>query len=125
MGSPSNQTRNKRQLVISIDGNISSGKSTLVSHLSDFIPQLNYQVESVPEPLEKWCNMKGHNLLDLFYQDPKRNNFIFQHYVQLTRLMDLRKVKSNTTLENGYFGKISILERSLQNNRLGLVRSST
>jgi deoxyadenosine/deoxycytidine kinase len=55
--------------------------------------------------------MKGFNLLELFYQEPKKYNFLFQHYVQLTRLMDT--IKSSES----HIPKIRIMERSLQNNR--------
>jgi len=75
-------------------------------------------VESIPEPLGKWMDMKGHNLLDLLYKDTSKNNFMFQHYVQLTRLIDTVNIsKANTKGEENYQGKITIMERSLQNNR--------
>ncbi|CAG7834567.1 unnamed protein product [Allacma fusca] len=78
------------------------------------------QLEVIPEPLEKWCDMKGHNLLKLFYENPKKTNFLFQHYVQLTRLMDtIKKLKSQgNDFDFGNNGaRVRIMERSLQNNR--------
>ena len=102
-------------LTISVDGNISSGKSTLVSTLEDIFPKdFKYAVETVPEPLEKWTNLQGHNLLEMLYQDRTKNNFLFQHYVQLTRLMDtIRNSDENPELPDGFVGKIKIMERSL------------
>jgi hypothetical protein len=104
-------------IVVSVDGNISSGKSTLVSTLADLFPKdFNYAVETVPEPLEKWTNLKGFNMLDLLYKDTVKNNFMFQHYVQLTRLVDT--IKPCLQDENEEFlGKIRVIERSIQNNR--------
>jgi len=105
-------------LRISVDGNISSGKSTLVTTLVELLPkEMNFQVEIVPEPLDKWTNLKGHNLLDKLYKDVTKNNFMFQHYVQLTRLMDTVKSPDINSID-GYSGTVRIMERSLQNNRL-------
>ena len=60
------------------------------------------------EPINEWRNVQGHNLLMLTYADPKRWNFTFQHYVQLSRL-NLQSKKSEKAIQ--------IFERSLQNNR--------
>ena len=64
-----------------IEGNIGCGKSTL---LSQFENERNIQV--LPEPVEKWQNLSGCNLLQRLYENPKRWAFQFQNYVQLTRL---------------------------------------
>lgn len=108
-------------LTISVDGNISSGKSTLVAKLKDLFPSdFGFDVNLIPEPLEKWTDLKGHNLLGMFYEDTTKHNFMFQHYVQLTRLMETIKKpppevsqKQNTERK----GTVRIMERSLQNNR--------
>lgn len=36
------------------------------------------------EPVNKWRNVHGHNLLALFYEDPERWSMLLQSYVQLT-----------------------------------------
>lgn len=112
---------NNTVITISVDGNISSGKSTLVANLKELFPKnFNFQVELVPEPLEKWTNLRGHNLLGMFYEDLTKHNFMFQHYVQLTRLMEaIKKPEPITTGVDftGETGTVRILERSLQNNR--------
>jgi hypothetical protein len=111
------ETKPVKPLRISVDGNISSGKSTLVATLVDLFPkEHNYEVEIVPEPLGKWTNLHGFNLLDMLYKDVARNNFLFQHYVQLTRLMDTMG-GSGSDSKNGHTRRIRIMERSLQNNR--------
>lgn len=114
------QVNNRSVITISVDGNISSGKSTLVSNLKELFPNnFDFQVELVPEPLEKWTNLRGHNLLGMFYEDRVNNNFMFQHYVQLTRLMEAIKkpadLKGADAVDQK--GTVRILERSLQNNR--------
>jgi len=102
-----------RPFIVSVEGNIGSGKSTMLSYFEKF-----GDVELVPEPVGQWCDLNGHNLLAKLYEDPSRWSFQFQSYVQLTRLQLL---KSPTTF------KVKIVERSIQNNRfcfLELARKS-
>lgn len=40
----------------------------------------------VPEPVDKWKNVRGYNTLDLLYKDTSRWSLAFQSYVQLTML---------------------------------------
>ena len=46
------------KLTVCVEGNIGSGKSTLLNYFSSF-----NDVEVVPEPVDKWRNVKGLNLL--------------------------------------------------------------
>ena len=92
-----------RPFVVSIEGNIGSGKSTMLKYFEKF-----QDVELVPEPVAEWCNVGGHNLLGKLYEDPKRWSFQFQSYVQLTRLQLLKKQTDCS---------VKIIERSIQNNR--------
>ena len=84
---------------IIVEGNIGAGKTTF---LKPFMNQPN--IEVVPEPVEKWRNMHGHNLLDLFYQNPQRNSMLLQTYVQLTMVQNHTKPCSKP---------LRIMERSL------------
>merc|ERR1719273_1240883 len=93
----------KRPFVVSIEGNIGAGKSTMLKFFEKYS-----DVELIPEPVAQWCDVKGHNLLGKLYEDPKRWSFQFQSYVQLTRLQLLNKP---TTCS------VKIIERSIQNNR--------
>ncbi|XP_071519917.1 uncharacterized protein [Panulirus ornatus] len=68
-----------RPVVVCVEGNISSGKSTFLDYLSKFS-----DIEVVPEHIDGWRDLKGHNLLDLMYKDPGRWSYVFQSYVQLT-----------------------------------------
>ena len=43
------------------------------------------------EPVEKWRNLQGHNLLQKMYQDPKRWSFELQSYIQLTMVQEHMK----------------------------------
>jgi len=93
----------KKPFVVSIEGNIGAGKSTMLKFFENY-----KDVELIPEPVAQWCDVKGHNLLGKLYEDPKRWSFQFQSYVQLTRLQLLNKP---TTCS------VKIIERSIQNNR--------
>lgn len=97
----------KRPFRVSIEGNVGCGKSTLINYFKN-LPG----IEAKPEPINEWRNVQGHNLLMLTYADPKRWNFTFQHYVQLSRL-NLQTKKSEKAIQ--------IFERSLQNNRFCFV----
>lgn len=115
-GGRGKEGRNKPRnfLTLSIDGNISSGKSTLVASLAEALGAA-WTVEGVPEPLQKWVSVGGHNLLALLYQDTPRHNFLFQHYVQLTRLMDT--MEPPPPPRPATHGTLRLMERSIQNNR--------
>ena len=52
-------------------------------------------MDVVTEPVEEWRNVKGHNLLQLMYEDPSRWSMLFQSYVQLTMTQNhLQKLSS-------------------------------
>eukprot|EP00088_Acartia_fossae_P013466 TRINITY_DN1706_c0_g1_i2.p1 TRINITY_DN1706_c0_g1~~TRINITY_DN1706_c0_g1_i2.p1 ORF type:complete len:286 (-),score=74.45 TRINITY_DN1706_c0_g1_i2:261-1118(-) len=99
----SKMRENNRPFIVSIEGNIGSGKSTMLNYFNKF-----NDVELIPEPVKDWCDVNGHNLLGKMYEDPKRWSFQFQSYVQLTRLQLLKKPTNCS---------VKIIERSLQNNR--------
>lgn len=93
-----------RPFTVSIEGNIGSGKSTFLKHFASIPDVATYQ-----EPLWKWTDVGGHNLLGKMYEDTKRWGFLFQSYVQLTRL--------HIHLTNEQPAKVKLIERSLHNNR--------
>ena len=92
---------NTRPFTVVVEGNIGSGKTTFLEHFKKF----SDEVEILAEPVEKWRNAKGHNLLQMMYENPSRLNKIFgkkkysteysarwsltfQTYVQLTMLQN-------------------------------------
>ena len=72
----------KKPFTVLVEGNIGCGKTTFLQHFSE----LTDSVEVLKEPVEKWRNVRGHNLLQLMYKDPARWAMPFQSYVQLTML---------------------------------------
>ena len=59
-----------KPFVVSVEGNIGSGKSTMLQFYSEI-----EDVQLHPEPVEKWQNLNGHNLLEKLYSDPMRWSF--------------------------------------------------
>lgn len=95
-----------RPFRVSIEGNIGAGKSTLLEYFSK-----SPGIETYPEPVQLWRNLKGHNLLKLLYSDMKQWQNTFQSYVQLSRLkVQTSPPKYKTT-------HVQMFERSIQNNR--------
>lgn len=70
-----------RPFTVLVEGNIGCGKTTFLQYFSKF-----NNVEVLKEPVERWRNVDGHNLLQLMYEDPERYSMPFQSYVQLTML---------------------------------------
>ena len=73
--------------LILIEGNIASGKSTVVTALQ----QLKGfgKIQCILEPLDAWQNIRdssNENILDKFYKDMKRYCYTFQSYAFLTRV---------------------------------------
>ena len=83
--------------IFSIEGNIGSGKSTLVKLLSQFNPHYHF----LQEPVNIWKELKDsneNNILSEFYKDQNRYAYIFQNFAFITRITTLlaliAKVKS-------------------------------
>lgn len=92
-----------KPMTICVEGNIGSGKSTLLNFFTNF----DY-IEIVPEPVSTWQNVNGHNLLQMFYDNPQQHGYVFQSYAFHTMLKGHLKA-SNRNLK--------ILERSLFSSR--------
>lgn len=101
-----------RPRVLSLEGNIGVGKSTLLRLLR----QNNFL--TIDEPLSKWRGEeKGDgeeraNLLEMFYSDPKRWAFTFQSAAFLTRAQS-----AANTLRGADPNTAWILERSLHSDK--------
>ena len=101
-----------KSIVISIDGNIGSSKSTLLEYL-----RTNCQDEYVyvDEPLKKWDQIQdanGETILQKFYQDQSKYGFPFQTMALVSRLIAIRDAI------NANPGKVIISERSLYTDKL-------
>ena len=84
-------------LIISIDGNIGSGKSTILKHLRDRLTA-NKNYVFVDEPVKEWSKIEheGITILEKFYGNTEKYSFSFQMMAYITRLNMLKNaVKEN------------------------------
>jgi len=89
----------RRPFTVLVEGNIGSGKSTFLEHFQQIS-----EVERIPEPVDRWRDAGGFNLLQMMYEDPARWSLTFQTFVQLTMVENHTK---NTDKS------VKIMERSL------------
>lgn len=97
--------------IISLDGNIGVGKTTLLKTIKERFPQIMV----VEEPVDVWTTLKdaeGKNLLELFYGDKRRWAFSFQQAAMLSRLLLLQKA-----IAEAMPGQIILSERSVLTDR--------
>lgn len=102
--------------IISIEGNIGSGKSTLVRLLEAKYKTSN--IHFLCEPVDEWSKFvdeKNENILTKFYKDQEKYSFTFQIMAYISRLNKL-KMKIN---EFKYSNEknIIITERSLSTDK--------
>jgi deoxycitidine kinase len=108
-------------IVISIEGNIGGGKSTMLEHIKKLFPE--YHI--IDEPVDSWLGMideSGKSLLEHFYTDKKRWSYTFQNCAFITRFTAMNKaikdwqnecIKDPSQLQNNVF----ITERSVLTDR--------
>lgn len=94
-----------------IEGNIASGKSTIIELLKN---KLGDVAQVHCEPLHEWTNFCGENLLQQMYEDPRKNSFLFQTFVQYT----MAKIQFEEAPN-----KIKITERSLTSERFVFIEA--
>jgi len=84
--------------VISIDGNIGSGKSSFLSYLKEV--SNGQKIVFVDEPVEQWLQIRdgetGESIFEKFYQDKYKYSFSFQMMAFISRFSILKKaIKEN------------------------------
>ena len=80
--------------IFSLEGNIGSGKSTLVRLMKKRNPSFIYMLE----PVDEWNNIvdkSGENILTKFYRDQKKYSFSFQMMAYISRLAKLKRLVKN------------------------------
>lgn len=85
--------------MICIEGNIGAGKTTLIRYLQK---KTNYPI--LEEPIDKWINVNGVDLIKEYYSNPKRYAYHFQSHV----------IK---TLEQQHLMKPHVMERGLLSSK--------
>jgi len=98
--------------IYSIEGNIGSGKSTVIEQLkNENIPGVLF----LPEPVDIWSTIKdssGVTILEKYYQNPEKYAFSFQMMAYITRLSHLKNCIENVPQDT-----IIVTERCLYTDR--------
>ena len=98
--------------IISIEGNIGSGKSTLVKKLKAELSEEEYYF--VDEPVETWQSIQdtsGVNIINKFYGDQAKWAFSFQMMAYISRVSMLKRaIRENP-------GKIIVTERCVDTDK--------
>ena len=94
--------RLKSKFIFSIEGNIGSGKTTIIHHLQ----RLYKDVILVEEPVKDWQDIEGENLLKKKNEDLNRWGYSFEAYVLITKMNELTKFANSDK-------KIILIERCM------------
>lgn len=101
-------------IIVSIDGNIGSGKSTIVNLIKRTCSNMPRNIIILDEPVSIWDTIRdeeGTPILSNFYNDQHKYAFSFQILALSTRISILKKaIQENTN-------SIIITERNLQTDR--------
>lgn len=109
-------TSNISFTILSIEGNIGSGKTTLMANLREEYKN-NPCVIFLKEPVDEWANIKdanGKTILEKFYENQQAYSFAFQMMAYISRLNVLRQALKGLEPGNKY---TIITERSLNTDR--------
>ena len=104
-------------MIIYVEGNIGSGKSTFCNLLSEYFG-LEMEAESniILEPVNEWLTIvdeNGDSLLDNFYKNQEKWSFAFQLNCFISRINKIENSKNGSNGENGEDSKIYFIERSV------------
>lgn len=89
-----------------VEGNIGAGKSTFLKILANYL-----DICPVFEPNQRWQDVDGDNLLDLFYKDTPRWAYTFQSYAFVSRT-----ISHEQTIKAAQ-QSVLVLERSVFSDR--------
>jgi len=103
-------------LIVSVEGNIGSGKSTLIGRLKQTLKTIgDIPIIYIDEPVRVWntiMDKKGNNIIKRYYEDQKKFAFQFQMMAYITRITQLRKATQQ------YGGRcIIVSERSIETDK--------
>jgi deoxyadenosine/deoxycytidine kinase len=100
--------------IISIEGNIGSGKSTILKCLKFLLIENGHEIIFLQEPVSEWEKIKDKNgitILSKFYENQEKYSFAFQMMAYISRLSILKD-----TIKQ-YPNAIIITERCLNTDR--------
>jgi len=103
-------------IIISIEGNIGSGKSSVIKELKKKYKQFYY----LEEPVDSWTSVKddnGKTILDLFYGDNTRWAYTFQNLAYITRVKQILAIKDKyeyIVMERSIFTDRNVFARIME-----------
>jgi deoxyadenosine/deoxycytidine kinase len=103
----------QQPILISVEGNIGTGKSTLLEYLKIHFNS-NITIGYLEEPVNEWNKIKdktGHTILEKYYTDQTKYGFAFQMMAYISRLSILKAALNERKYD------IIITERSLFTDR--------
>jgi deoxyadenosine/deoxycytidine kinase len=107
-----NNKQRKSPLIISIEGNIGTGKSTLIEKVQACFTEKypGVKIGYIPEPVDVWTSVtdtNGMTILEKYYGDQHKYAFTFQMMAYISRLSIIRKALKEQDTD------IIIMERSI------------
>jgi deoxyguanosine kinase len=103
--------------IISIDGNIGSGKSSIIKYFKKYYEDnssdFNQKICFLQEPVDIWntiTDLEGKTMIEIFYSDPNNYAFAFQMMAYISRLSTIKNA-----LKENY--DIIITERCVNTDR--------
>jgi deoxyadenosine/deoxycytidine kinase len=100
--------------LVCVEGPIAAGKTTILKHFQEKVTDIEgFQLVFIDEPIARWTNIAGKNLLNLFYGNQERWSFTFQVEAFMSRV---HIVEEEMEKHRGV-DTIFILERSWVNDR--------
>jgi deoxyadenosine/deoxycytidine kinase len=110
------ESHNKRiPKIVSIEGNIGAGKSTLIQALRErYIQGKDRIIVILEEPVEIWNTVEedGETLLEKFYKDPVKHGFTLQTMIYTTVYNQI-----NNAIKEYPKAEVIVCERSLQSSK--------
>lgn len=101
--------------IFTVEGNIGSGKSTLVKKLKKIFHYLdNIKIIFLDEPVSVWESIKdksGKNIIEKYYENQKKYAFSFQMMAYISRIHQIKEILDNNN------NVIIISERSVFTDR--------
>ena len=100
-------------IFISVEGNIGSGKSTVMKYLKQYFNN-EKRIIFLEEPVDLWMHItdsNGKNMLEKYYADTKNYAFAFQMMAYISRISQIKKVLETTNAD------IIVSERSVHTDK--------
>ena len=107
-------------MIIYIEGNIGTGKSTFVDKLASYLPnltELNVDPKLILEPVDEWLkttDSDGQHILQKFYGDQTKWAFTFQMNSFISRV---KRIQDEMFINDNGKEKMAFVERSIYTDR--------